>query len=201
MVTMVWVVQQNLGLRPLLVLHIHISPYTSSGQRNRASQASQPQKSVTLGHNREGGNHEKSIRDMWWHWRKNISVAVPVKSKKNTAKDQPLTLWKDQLVVFQAKCTNESYKIQNHTRHANTVQGMSDPSLLHSAHKERQNQSVNAVHCHFDCNICMESSDLKDGLLKQYLIEKKEHSIWYVMLVTIHPVYQVSKVLKKVCSR
>jgi hypothetical protein len=29
MVTMVWVVQQNLCLRPLLVLHIHISPSTS----------------------------------------------------------------------------------------------------------------------------------------------------------------------------
>jgi hypothetical protein len=36
------------GLRPLLALHIHISPSNSSGQRNCASWASQPQKSVTL---------------------------------------------------------------------------------------------------------------------------------------------------------
>src|SRR5215510_4463499 len=36
------------SLRPLLLLHIHISPSTSSGQRNCASWASQPQKSVTL---------------------------------------------------------------------------------------------------------------------------------------------------------
>jgi hypothetical protein len=38
---------QNLGLRSLLILHIHI-PSTSLGQCNRASQASQPQKSVLL---------------------------------------------------------------------------------------------------------------------------------------------------------
>jgi hypothetical protein len=44
MVTMV----RNLGLRPLLVLHIHISPSTLSGQRNCASWASQPQTSVTF---------------------------------------------------------------------------------------------------------------------------------------------------------
>jgi len=41
-VNMVWV-----GLRALLALHPPISPLTSSGQRNRASWASQPQKSVT----------------------------------------------------------------------------------------------------------------------------------------------------------
>ena len=38
----------NLGLRALLALHPPISPLTSSGQRNCASWASQPQKSVTL---------------------------------------------------------------------------------------------------------------------------------------------------------
>ena len=46
--TMIWVGQYNLGLRALLALHPPISPLTSSGQRNRASWASQPQKSVTL---------------------------------------------------------------------------------------------------------------------------------------------------------
>jgi hypothetical protein len=66
MVTMVWVVQSNLGLRPLLVVHIHVSPSTSSGQRNRASWAFQSQKSVTL--QPQPGRREitKSIRDMWW---------------------------------------------------------------------------------------------------------------------------------------
>jgi hypothetical protein len=38
----------ELRLRPLLVLHIHVSPSTSSGQRNCTSWASKPQKSVTL---------------------------------------------------------------------------------------------------------------------------------------------------------
>jgi len=47
-VTMVWVVWLNLGLRALLTLHPPISPLISSGQRNRASWASRPQKSVTL---------------------------------------------------------------------------------------------------------------------------------------------------------
>jgi hypothetical protein len=69
MATMVWVVQLNLGLRPLLVLHIHISPSTSSGQRNCDSWASQPQKSVTL-RPQPGEETTKSIRDMWWHWKK-----------------------------------------------------------------------------------------------------------------------------------
>jgi hypothetical protein len=66
MVIMVWVVF-NLGLRPLLVLHIHISPSASSGQRNYASWASQHKKSVTL-RPQPGGETTKSIRDMWWHW-------------------------------------------------------------------------------------------------------------------------------------
>ena len=47
-VTMIWVGWENLGLRALLALHPPISPLTSSGQRNCASWASQPQKSVTL---------------------------------------------------------------------------------------------------------------------------------------------------------
>jgi hypothetical protein len=46
MVTTVWIVQYNLGLSPLPALHIHISPSTSSGQRNCASWASQSQTSV-----------------------------------------------------------------------------------------------------------------------------------------------------------
>jgi hypothetical protein len=70
MVTMVWVVQYNLGLRPLLVLHIHISPSTSSGQRNCASWGSQPQKSVTL-RPQPGGETTKSKGDMGWYWAKN----------------------------------------------------------------------------------------------------------------------------------
>jgi hypothetical protein len=53
----------ELGLRSLLVLHIHISTSTSSGQRNCASWASQPQKSVTL-RPQPGGETTKSIRDM-----------------------------------------------------------------------------------------------------------------------------------------
>jgi hypothetical protein len=60
----------ELRLRPLLVFHIHISPSTSSGQRNCASWTSQPQKSVTL-LSQLGGEATESIRDMWWHWPKN----------------------------------------------------------------------------------------------------------------------------------
>jgi hypothetical protein len=50
-----------------LVLHIHILPSTSSGQRNCASWASQPQKSVTL-RPQPGKEAMKSRREMWWHW-------------------------------------------------------------------------------------------------------------------------------------
>jgi len=60
-VTMVWVVWYNLGLRALLTLHPPISPLTSSGQRNYASWASQPQKSVTL-LPCPGGRTKKSTR-------------------------------------------------------------------------------------------------------------------------------------------
>src|SRR5215510_252688 len=62
----------NLGLRLLLVFLIHISPSTSSGQRNCALWASHPQTSVTL-RPQPGGETTKSIRDMWWHWPKNVS--------------------------------------------------------------------------------------------------------------------------------
>jgi hypothetical protein len=60
----------ELMLRPFLVLHIHVSPSTSSGQRNCASWTSQHQTSVTL-RPQPGGETTKSIRDMWWHWGKN----------------------------------------------------------------------------------------------------------------------------------
>jgi hypothetical protein len=42
---------------------------TSSGQRNCASWASQPQKSVTF-RPQPGRETTKSIRDIWWHWKK-----------------------------------------------------------------------------------------------------------------------------------
>jgi hypothetical protein len=71
MVTMVWIVQENLGLRPLLVLHNHISPSTSSGQRSCASWAFRSKKSVTL-RPQPGGETVKSIRDMWWHWQTKV---------------------------------------------------------------------------------------------------------------------------------
>jgi hypothetical protein len=60
-VTMVWVDWYNLGLRALLALHPPISPLTSSGQRNCASWACQPQKSVTL-LSCPGGRTTKSTR-------------------------------------------------------------------------------------------------------------------------------------------
>jgi hypothetical protein len=49
----------ELTLRPLLVLHIYISQSTSSGQRNCASRAFQPQKSLTFRPQPAGGgDHE-----------------------------------------------------------------------------------------------------------------------------------------------
>ena len=48
-----------------------ITTHTPSGQRNCASWASQPQKSVTL-LPCPGGRTTKSTRDMWWHWTKKI---------------------------------------------------------------------------------------------------------------------------------
>jgi hypothetical protein len=58
----------ELRLRPLLVLHIHTSPATSSGQRNCASWVS-----VTF-RPQPGGETTKSIRVMWWHWGKNQTI-------------------------------------------------------------------------------------------------------------------------------
>ena len=49
-----------------------ITTHTSSGQRNCASWASQPQKSVTR-LPCPGGRTTKSTKDMWWHWTKNIA--------------------------------------------------------------------------------------------------------------------------------
>ena len=45
-----------------------ITAHTSLGQRNCASWASQPQKSVTL-LPCPGGRTTKSTKDMWWHWK------------------------------------------------------------------------------------------------------------------------------------
>jgi hypothetical protein len=61
----------ELRFKDLLVLHIHTSPPTSSGQRNCASWASQPQNSVTR-RPQPGGETTKSVRDMWWHWEKKV---------------------------------------------------------------------------------------------------------------------------------
>jgi len=47
-----------------------ISPSFSSGQRNRAYWASQPQNSVTLQPQPGRGEHEV-WEDMWWHWGEN----------------------------------------------------------------------------------------------------------------------------------
>jgi hypothetical protein len=59
-------------LRNPLAFHLHISPLTSSGRRNRASWASQPQKSVTLRHSQRAVHevHE----NMWWHWGRRFSL-------------------------------------------------------------------------------------------------------------------------------
>src|SRR5215469_16538933 len=65
------------GLGSLVELMFKAPPGTSysyitiqlTGQRNCASWASQPQKSVTL-QPQLGGETTKSIRDMWWHWKK-----------------------------------------------------------------------------------------------------------------------------------
>ena len=48
-----------------------ITTHTSSGQRSRASWASQPQKSV-ISLPCPGGRTTKSTKDMWWHWEKKI---------------------------------------------------------------------------------------------------------------------------------
>ena len=45
-----------------------ITTHTPSGQRNYASWASQPQKSVIF-LPCPGGRITKSTKDMWWHWK------------------------------------------------------------------------------------------------------------------------------------
>jgi hypothetical protein len=64
------------GLRPLLILHIHISTSTSSGQRNCASWMYRAQKLVTL-RPQPGGGNTKSIRDMWWYWERKKPCEIP----------------------------------------------------------------------------------------------------------------------------
>ena len=52
-----------------------VTTHTPSVQRNFASWASQPQKSVTL-LPRPGGRTTKSKNDMWWHWEEKKSIVV-----------------------------------------------------------------------------------------------------------------------------
>ena len=63
---MVWVVSRSRLKAPPGTLSPYISPLTPSGQRNCASWASQPQKSVTLPP-QPGGGTTKFRRNMWWH--------------------------------------------------------------------------------------------------------------------------------------
>ena len=59
-----------------------ITTHTPSGQRNCASRASEPQKSVTL-LPCPGGRTTKSTKDMWWHWgeKKNFLDSLSLKMK------------------------------------------------------------------------------------------------------------------------
>jgi hypothetical protein len=66
MVTMVWVVSRSRLKVPPGTSCPCISPLTPSGQRNCASWASQPQKSVTL-LPQPGGGTTKVRMNMWWH--------------------------------------------------------------------------------------------------------------------------------------
>ena len=63
-----------------------ITTHTSSGQRNCASWASQPQKSVTF-LPCPGGRTTKSTKDMWWHWEKtyseNVSASLRIQHAKS----------------------------------------------------------------------------------------------------------------------
>jgi hypothetical protein len=87
-------------LRPLLLLHIHVSPSNSSGQRNCASWASQPQKSITL-RPQPGGETTKFIRDMWWHWKKNIYTVTM--SPLHTSLGRKFEAW-NKLRIMHAVC-------------------------------------------------------------------------------------------------
>jgi hypothetical protein len=53
------------------LIHIHISPSTSSGKSNCASWASQPENSVTP-RPQTGREPTKSKGDVWWPWHKKI---------------------------------------------------------------------------------------------------------------------------------
>jgi hypothetical protein len=64
---MMWVVSRFRLKAPPGISSSCISPLTSSGQRNRTSWASQPQKSATLSP-QPGGKPRKVHKNMWWHW-------------------------------------------------------------------------------------------------------------------------------------
>ena len=66
---MVWVISRFRFKAPPVISSSYISPLTSSGQRSRASWASQPQKSATL-LPQPGGKTTKVHTNMWWHWKK-----------------------------------------------------------------------------------------------------------------------------------
>jgi hypothetical protein len=83
----------ELTLRPLLILHIHVSPSTSLGQRNSAFWASQPQKSVTL-RPQPGGETTKSIRDMWWHWEKIMQFIMILKCSYKIKLYSSMFMWR-----------------------------------------------------------------------------------------------------------
>ena len=71
MVTMVWVVSRFRLKAPPGISSSCISPLTSSGQRSRASRASQPQKSATLSP-QPGGKTRKFVRTCGGIGEKNI---------------------------------------------------------------------------------------------------------------------------------
>jgi hypothetical protein len=108
MATMVWVIW------PLLVLHIHISPSTSSGQRNCASWASHSQKSVTL-RPQPGGETTKSIRDMWWHWKKTMGQPRPrvgLLRHKKRRKNSEISTGPNMDRLIHSHDTHEDYNIE-----------------------------------------------------------------------------------------
>jgi len=65
-VTMVWVISRSRLKAPPGTSAPYLSPLTASGQRNCASWASQPQKSVTLPP-QPGGRTTKVRMNMCWH--------------------------------------------------------------------------------------------------------------------------------------
>jgi hypothetical protein len=100
------------GLGNLVELHTHISPSTSSGQRNCASWASQTQKSVTL-RPQPGGKTIKSIRGMWWHWGEKLSNSSTAWVDRDTELlvenslwIWPLRKWTSAIIVVSAENVN-----------------------------------------------------------------------------------------------